>query len=263
MVSIGHSLTHGDARVMHVARIFAALCQTLPALREFYQDIYRVTPIDLSKPSEPHPRLYPYPSSFQKDGLEVKFTFVRALEDDAACVAFRARTEGADPQDIVVKFVSRYNADVHKFLADRELAPQLHYFDLLPGFMTSAVDRPQNFLPVMHMVVMDYVEHTCVPDNARKQLEDALRMLHDEQYVLGDLREPNILFDKSGKLKLIDFDWAGRYGKDADASLISNESFAHYPLGLSNDIRWPQGVRDLELIVPQHDLEMLDKFRPQ
>ena len=264
MVSIGHSSTHGDARVMHVARIFTALRQTLPALREFYQEIYRVTPIDLSKPGEPHSRLYPYPSSFQKDGLEVKFTFVRALEDDAGCVAFRARTEGVEPQNIVVKFVSRYGVNVHKFLASRELAPQLHYFGPLPGLVTSAA-RPQDFLPLMYMVVMDYIEPSHTPDDARKQLEAALRMLHDERYVLGDLREPNILFDENGKLKLIDFDWAGRYEKDTDhdASPVGDDCFARYPLGMSSDIRWPQGAGDLELIVPQHDIEMLDRFCPQ
>ena len=247
---------------MHVACIFAVLCQTLPDLCEFYQEIYRVTPIDLSKPGEPHPRLYPYPSSFQKDGLEVKFTFMRALEDDAACVAFRARTEGAEPQDIVVKFVSQYSVDIHKFLADRELAPQLHYFGLLPGLLT-LIAHAQDFLPLMYMVVMDYIEQTRTPDDARKQLEDALQMLHDKRYVLGDLREPNILFNENGKLKLIDFDWAGRYEKDTDASPIGDDCFACYPLGMSSDIRWPQGAGNLELIVPQHNIEMLDKSCPQ
>ena len=88
-------------------------------------------------------------------------------------------------------------------------------------------------------------------------------MLHDERYVLGDLREPNILFDENGKLKLIDFDWAVRYEKDTDASPVSDDCFTRYPLGMSSDIRWPQGAGDLELIVPQHDIEMLDRFCPQ
>jgi hypothetical protein len=249
---------------LHVARIFVALRETLPALREFYQEIYTVKPIDLSKPDKPHPRLYPYPSSFQKDGREINFTYVRALQEDAGCVAFRAKAEGAEPQDIVIKFVSRYGQDVHSFLATNGLAPQLHYFGPLPDLATSAVLRPQDILPLMYMVVMDYIEQRpTLPDDARKQIEDALRILHDEGYVLGDLREPNILFDESGKLKLIDFDWAGRYKKDTDASPVSDKCFARYPLGLSSDIKWPQGAGDLELILPQHDIEMMEKFRPQ
>jgi serine/threonine protein kinase len=87
-------------------------------------------------------------------------------------------------------------------------------------------------------------------------------MLHNEQYVLGDLQELNILFNESGKLKLIDFDWAGWYEKDTDASSIGDDRFACYPLSMSSDIRWPQGAGSLELIVPQHDIEMLDKFCP-
>ena len=209
MVSIGHSSAHGDACMIHVARIFAVLHKTLLALHEFYHEIYKVMPIDLSKPGKPHPHLYPYPSSFPRDGLEVKFTFMQALQDNATCIAFHAQTEGAKPQDIVVKFVSRYGVDVHKFLANRELALQLHYFGPLPGLMT-LVACPQDFLPLMYMVVMDYIEQSHTPDDACKQLEDALRMLHDKGYVLGDLWELNILFDENRKLKLIDFDWAGQ-----------------------------------------------------
>ena len=70
-------------------------------------------------------------------------------------------------------------------------------------------------------------------------------------------------FDENRKLKLIDFDWAGQYAKDTDVSPISNDCFVCYPLGMSSDIRWSQGVSDLELIIPQHDIEMLDRFCPQ
>jgi hypothetical protein len=113
----------------------------------------------LSKPDKSHPRLYPYPLSFPKDGQEVNFAYVRALQEDAGCIAFRARAEGAEPQDIVIRFVSRYARDVHSFLTAKGFAPRLHYLGLLPNLATSAVLRPKDILPLMYMVVMDYIEH--------------------------------------------------------------------------------------------------------
>ena len=95
--------------------------------------------------------------------------------------------------------------------------------------------------------------------------------LHLEGYVFGDLREYNILFDKDGKVKLIDLDWAGRYGmKQKDTFLppdleqrIHNNigcvqgstltEFVRYPFSLSPDISWAEGVEALEPIRPQHD----------
>ena len=41
-----------------------------------------------------------------------------------------------------------------------------------------------------------------------------MTLLHSEGYVFGDLRGQNILCDADadGKVKLIDFNWCGRYG---------------------------------------------------
>ena len=50
------------------------------------------------------------------------------------------------------------------------------------------------------------------PGNAREQVEGAIRKLHENRFVFGDLRAPNVLFSK-GKVFLIDFDWAGKIGE--------------------------------------------------
>ena len=47
---------------------------------------------------------------------------------------------------------------------------------------------------------------------------------------------------------LIDFDWAGEAGQ------------VHYPHLLSSAVAWPKGVRTLDLIKKEHDLEMLGKL---
>ena len=91
---------------------------------------------------------------------------------------------------------------------------------------------------------------------------------------LATCENPTSFFDKDGKVKLIDLDWAGRYDmKQKDTFLppdpeqkIHNNigrvqgstltEFVRYPLSLSPDISWAEGVP----IRPQHDWEMLRKL---
>ena len=61
------------------------------------------------------------------------------------------------------------------------------------------------------MVVMEYVEAGPNKPQDRHQIEKALSLLHTHGYVFGDLQEPNVLYDSNGQVKLIDFDWCGRY----------------------------------------------------
>ena len=98
-------------------------------------------------------------------------------------------------------------------------------------------------------------------------------------YVFGDLRNQNVLFDEDSKVKLIDFDWAGRYDMNicdgllpADLQKMINENkkdikpadhYVCYPLSMNvsgGDTRWAEDVRQLEPIRPQHDWNMLAKL---
>ena len=261
MLWIGHSSTHQEVRIEHLARVFLALRTSAEELGNFYRNlIHNMTEMpafDQRKLDHPHPRFYPYITYFPQDSQMVSFKYVQRLEDDPGCVTFLAQTTAFKTRDIVVKFVTTYGDGVHRFLADKGYAPQLLYCGPIPEADTilaniplpmteGAIDR--RLLPLMRMVVMDYVKPSGYPAEqvAREQLERVLDLLHDEGYVFGDLRKPNILFDVDKKLKLIDFDWAGCQGA------------AHYPLDLSKGIQWAQGVSDLALILPQHDLEMKD-----
>jgi serine/threonine protein kinase len=52
--------------------------------------------------------------------------------------------------------------------------------------------------------------------------------VHKAGFVHGDLRSSNIFF-VNGKLKVIDFDWAG------------NIDFATYPFDINKKIKWAKG----------------------
>ncbi|KAK2464480.1 hypothetical protein APHAL10511_003459 [Amanita phalloides] len=215
-----------------------------------------------SKKPKLHPRFFPSATHYcHLTKGHINFQYVGRLEaNDPACVTFLAKTEAAFKPDIVVKFVATYGKDVHELLAREGYAPSLHYYGAIPGLEDVPFDREfeqRRLLPLMQMVVMDYVESSDdLPDrdSTRRQLEQVLSIMHTEGYVCGDLRRPNVLFDTSGKLKVIDFDWAGR--SDADPS--SHLECAHYPLNLSSDIKWARGIGDRGLILSAHDKEMME-----
>jgi len=98
---------------------------------------------------------------------------------------------------------------------------------------------------------MEYLESTEVGDNIPEgkntaenieSLRKAVRALHENKLVFGDLRGPNILLTEGG-LKLVDFDWCGE------------EGVVYYPANISMDIGWPKGVGGGEKIRSAHDRE--------
>jgi hypothetical protein len=67
--------------------------------------------------------------------------------------------------------------------------------------------------------------------------------------VFGDLCGVNIMITRNNKVKFVDLDWVGK------------EGVACYPLLLSQQIRWPDGVREgLAVMRKQHNLDMLKKL---
>lgn len=109
------------------------------------------------------------------------------------------------------------------------------------------------------MVVMEYIDGSTLAaakcdmdeetkERVRSQVKRALEILHDCGLVFGDLRFPNIIITKEGKVRLIDFNWAGEEGQ------------AKYPSLISPEISWPEGVKALAVIEREHDLDMLTRI---
>jgi serine/threonine protein kinase len=85
-----------------------------------------------------------------------------------------------------------------------------------------------------------------LPPTFLEEVQKVLSQLHDNEIVFGDVRSANIMITRINKVKFVDFDWAGK----AEAS--------HYPLLLSQQIQWPDGVGGgLAVMEKQHDLDML------
>jgi hypothetical protein len=280
-----------DSRVYHNARILVALRKCLKLLQKYYQDVDSTSPPFV--PNQPHPRYFPYPTSFTTgDGTPTYFRYLKSLEDHPASVTYLAEItdqSGATGTrvKVVVKFVASYGEEVHKFLAQKGWAPTLlHYGPLRENTPPDGFLGPTGSAPpglhlhsnLMSMVVMDYIDaQPKRPPNAHLQIKDVLTQLHINGYVFGDLRPPNVLFDADGKVKFIDFNWCGRYDRKIcdedladgrqnqiekmDCVQVGDGPYAYYPLAMSTiEDMWVPGMEPLAQIRPVHDIKMLHKF---
>jgi len=279
------SSTEEYSRVYHHAKVFLALRKCLLSLTQFYMNLSQTPPfID----NQPHPRYFPHPTSFTPEGGETThFRYLKSLEEGATCVTYLAEEMPKEtgvtrvPGKMVVKFVARYGEEVHRFLAHNGHAPALRYYGHLPGTQLSgAFPNPaqgtssdlQLRSDIMHMVVMDYIEarntrdKDHIPQDARQQIRTILKLLHDAGYVFGDLQSQNILFDADNKVKLIDFNWCGRYPQDNTQNQINDggdghKDYACYPLSMSSvEGMWADGMKPLGHILPDHDWRMFEKL---
>lgn len=280
------SSTEEDSRVYHNARVFVALRQCLHELKDFYKGL---TDVPLLAVNQPHPRYFPYPDSYPGENGATRFRYLRSLEDDNACVTYLAELV-AGSKKVVVKFVARYGKEVHELLAEHNFAPQLLYCGpILENPLSGTLHEPARRAPpvlrlcpdVMHMLVMEHVDGPSDKPLDRAQIEKILWLLHSRGYVFGDLRKPNILCDRNGSVKLIDFNWCGRYDmnvrdaklpqglqeeidKARELSKASNVSYVYYPVAMTvSKGMWAEGMEPLAAIRPQHDWEMLDKILPK
>ena len=269
---------------MDMARIFVALRESLKELENFYKNLAIVNGPRLS-PYIPHARFFPYPTSYTgNDGSVVNFRYMMALESDPTCVTFLAQVTNEKAEDIVIKFVTYYGWKVHEHLARRGRAPKLRYIGPLSGASDLRDNKGQasdECRSGLRMVVMDFIKmHDTSPSNALQQIEEILIDLHSEGYVFGDLRKPNILFDRKGNAFLIDFNWCGRYNtrmlegipevpkKQIEQRLASIqdverdiEEYVKYPLSLSEvPEMWVDGIKPLKEILPKHDWAMKNKL---
>ncbi|KAJ2913993.1 hypothetical protein MD484_g6412, partial [Candolleomyces efflorescens] len=245
-VWLGHSRVIDDIATKRVARIFTALRQSVAQLKSFYQT--------LSPSPSANDRFFPLARSYveQHSSQVISFQYKRPLKQDTpSCVAFLAETSSG--RQVVVKFVERYGAEAHQLLADAGRAPALLYC----GKIWHNDQSTRDGCYPRKMVVMEYLCGETLEGVAssatRQAVLKAVQHLHVNGLVHGDVRPPNIMImdgtdgDEGSRVRILDFDWAGREGE------------ARYPYRLSPGL-WADGVRDNELILAAHDLEMVQRL---
>ncbi|KAF5321818.1 hypothetical protein D9619_002180 [Psilocybe cf. subviscida] len=261
MMWVGHSSTHDDNHMEGIARALYALSCAFNDLQKWYEAVIAAgRPLYVPRTSTSHPRFFPHACQYPVEGenfpgATVNFQYLCPLQKESTCVTFLAQTtpdgggggrEG--PERIVVKFVQRYCADLHRLLADNNLAPALRYCGKIDG----STAYPARW----KMVVMDYAPgRPSYKDDMHKQRHvrravlSAVKVAHDQGFVCGDVRPPNVLVQGLDDIKLIDFDWGGKEGE------------VYYPVRMTHGL-WARGMEPLGLIEQAHDYAMVDKWFP-
>jgi serine/threonine protein kinase len=245
--------------IIRLTKIFTALNRAGDSLMKHYGSLQRP-----GKHNSGH--VLPCPSLLSPfpENLGV-LTFLHELKSNAhgahpSSTLFSATlTKNNETIRVVVKFCISYGNQAHDCLASRSLAPKLHFCGPVVGGMLMVIMDE-----VIGKTVHEAYRGIGIPKSIIDQVERAIKELHSEGFVFGDLRRPNIMIvgsssrkrDSEGtelglEVKLIDFDWAG------------DDGVARFPwaLNISGDIKWAEGIEPGAIIKKEHDKRMLEILR--
>lgn len=150
---------------------------------------------------------------------------------------FRGKLMGGLQRSVIIKFTETYGGDVHKVLADKEMAPALFHIGNIGRFAVVVMEELKTGLNIGKYLK----QFPSKKEVLKAQAEIILQTLRECNFVHGDLRDPNIMVH-NGRMKVLDFDWAGKAQQ------------ARYPYYLNHDqIKWPNGASDGNLIEHKHD----------
>ena len=250
---------HASDNVLRVARIFMAINKCTERLRRLYvnlkPDTHSMQPAKvlwpnptLDSPSPEIPGLEFFSKVDRSLGTPIKQTDINEENKRHAIYLARMRVKGSTlTTDVLVKFAVKYNMVAHRLLAEHEppLAPVLHSCAPVIGDM--------------YMVVMQYIPdasllNASLPlpapnlEAVRRDIKQALDLLHAQDLVFGDLREANVLYlpEGGGRALLVDFDGVGRHGKDRYSACLNPD------VGL--------GVDGFQVMKKSHDIQNFEKL---
>ncbi|KAI0249173.1 hypothetical protein BJV78DRAFT_1328610, partial [Lactifluus subvellereus] len=239
--------------VPRIARVFHVVAKAIHTLVDEYSKVRTKRGINMSEAA----CLLPY-SSFgvNYNGVDLvyheRLPNASGVEDIPERAMFRA-TLGTI--DVVVKFCETYCADAHVLLARHEFASRLYHFGRVSGGLCMVVmDLVSGSNAYYCFRAKDQYKEKPLPAQVLDDIRGAVKLLHDNGFVFGDLRRPNVMVvsretgtKRQGGM-LVDFDWAGVDGEARYPPMIND----------SGEIRWARGIKAGGLIEKQHDLDMLE-----
>ncbi|KAJ3502173.1 hypothetical protein NLJ89_g9008 [Agrocybe chaxingu] len=221
-----------DQHVGQLVHILRVLRQCLDELDVYYSQLKQ--PLDSPLLPAPHFQTFTPPNSGP-----VQLRYLERIDPRAL---FLAEASGGSlkqqPTTCIVKFTTQYGKAAHELMLSLDVAAPLLHCSWEPSVG-------------MWVVITEFLEE---PEGATpsaeglERLRKALVMLHEKGLVFGDLRAPNVMLDKDGHPRLIDFDWSGVDGE------------AQYPGSLNVDAGFPEGVKRCDFITAEHDRIMLKKY---
>ncbi|KAA1475592.1 hypothetical protein DENSPDRAFT_932458 [Dentipellis sp. KUC8613] len=269
---------HDDADVNRIARAFKAVRLALADLRQYYEQlktnpprkpsVCHLFPSPIAEPSSPdHIPHITFTHRMSRGGQLFIMPTTEDEQHSGMYIGTMLKTRPSlstsagtaeELMEVVVKFTTQYNAGAHRILADARLAPALHAcVPVCGGVQMVVMGRVKGEMMWCAEQRREVLPHTVYAD-----VERAIKILHDEGLVFGDLRTPNIICvphegadDPAGLeprmgAMLVDFDWVGEADKACYPSILNDD------LGI-----WAPGVERGAIMCKEHDLYLLQKVK--
>ena len=216
-------LRHGDVSwINQITRIFCALRKANKNLEEYYGRFANLeeNPKGKMKMQARFPYLKKYKST-SEESVDIKY--LKRIDRESKKLVFLVKESGAKR---ILKFTTSYNADVHNFCFNQGFAPELIKVDNIEN-------TDYKFVIMEYLDGFDVVTDIWHRLNEKEKIElkekilNAAKIMHDNNFVHGDLRFDNIMAklnsDKKWIIKFIDFDWTG-YDGEAEYSQFLNKN---------------------------------------
>ncbi|KLO09377.1 hypothetical protein SCHPADRAFT_893134 [Schizopora paradoxa] len=272
--AMGMERNNMEEGILEVAKVLQALREGVTELKEHYRGIptsFGSAPGSVSRSEgksvrgrpavqrdvDNHAGMFPSWNRFVEGNETRRIRYVRRLTDDYSKPIFLAQMYSDDViTEVVVKFTKRYCKEAHKLLADHGLAPKLFCAEYEgPGSeVRELLDGPGMWIIVMEYISDAEQESEDEPLNPKhkENLQKAVKLLHEKDFVFGDLRHPNILF-RGSEVFLVDFDWCGLAGK------------VRYPVNIRmTGTGWHEDVGPYKFMTKAHDeYRLAELFKPR
>ncbi len=237
-----------------IARTLAALRISLDELSKYY-DCLASTPKLTDLMAHPFKLDCPYPTSCSGElGQQYNFAYNERQPRGKQRIFFASDQVG---RQLCIKFTRRYSFEVHRLCAEKGHAPKLLACESLPGGWIMVVMEVLDISNGSPPTPTSYHQFTYQQDAGegsgalRSAIEALVRHSHVSGYVHGDLRDTNFFVRNDTNhptdFMLLDFDWGGKEGT------------VRYPMCVNHrHISRPEGAVDSQLILPEHDQEMVE-----
>lgn len=240
------------SQVLRLGRVFDVVLKAFVRLKAFYAGLNEIP----DPAGDDIHRFFPNPIPLASTVHMPKFQFLRRLMIGEASLNLapgvfigimkETAEDGSyqEGQQVVVKFSTRYNSDAQELLAKDGLAPVVYYSQRLRGcdFIMTIME----FVDGQMMSHFQGMEEK-LPRELYTSVKCAIDLLHNADYVFGDLRPQNILVKGSSGV-LVDFDWVARAGEGRYPASIDPRSVSH---------GWAPGMTRNGLMETEHDHYML------
>jgi serine/threonine protein kinase len=195
---------------MRVAQLFYTLRTAVEVLETKYTALASTDGASLP--------CFPHITSYGKEPNVTEIKYKKRIDcSDTRKVMAIFTAEDSEGNPLFVKFTSRYNEEAHRLLAQEGYAPTLRH-------CSETVAGSGYFIVVMDRIDGEHMFGSGFTAEDLLRVRQAKDLLHQHNFVFGDLRPNNIVKPADGSgVMLVDFDWCALAGE------------GKYPLTINSD----------------------------